>query len=263
MMDEIKGLNILRITEDGRREVEEVVAREFPLTIILDNQELVTLLCSPKDLDYLAIGFLSSEGLIKHKGEIGKIILADDGSIVRVETGGDMEEVVGLPFKRYISSSGGRGVTSYPAYNVASQGRVESEMRISAGVIFALTEEFQQRSQIYKVTHGVHSAALCDTKDILLFAEDIGRHNAIDKLFGRCILEDIPMGDRLVISSGRISSEIVLKIARRNIPIVISKAAPTDRAVDLAAHLGITLIGFVRGRRMNIYTGGWRVIGEE
>ena len=262
MMDEIKGLNILRITEEGRHEVEDVVAREFPLTIILNNQELVTLLCSPKDLNYLAIGFLSSEGLIQHKGEIGKIILADDGSVVRVETEGDRGVATELPFRRYISSSGGRGVTSYPAYDFASKGRVESEMRIPAGVVFTLTEEFQQRSQIYKVTHGVHSAAICDTKDILLFAEDIGRHNAIDKLFGRCILEDIPMGDRLVISSGRISSEILLKIARRDIPIVISKAAPTDRAVDLAAHLGITLIGFVRGRSMNIYTGGWRVIGD-
>ena len=262
MMDEIKGLNILRITEEGRHEVEDVVAREFPLTIILNNQELVTLLCSPKELNYLAIGFLSSEGLIQQKGEIGKIILADDGSVVQVETEGDRGVSTELPFRRYISSSGGRGVTSYPAYDFASKRRVESDMRIPAGVVFTLTEEFQQRSQIYKVTHGVHSAAICDTKDILLFAEDIGRHNAIDKLFGRCILEDIPMGDRLVISSGRISSEILLKIARRDIPIVISKAAPTDRAVDLAAHLGITLIGFVRGRSMNIYTGGWRVIGD-
>ena len=261
-MDEIKGLNILRITDEGRRDVEEVVVMEFPLTIILNNQELVTLLCSPRDLKYLAIGFLSSEGLIHNKGEIGKIILADDGSVVRVETEGDIEEVIERPFKRYISSSGGRGVTPYPAYDVASKGRVESEMRISANVVFTLTEEFQQRSQIYKVTHGVHSAALCDAKDILLFAEDIGRHNAIDKLFGRCILEEIPTGDRLVISSGRISSEILLKIARRDIPIVISKAAPTDRAVDLAAHLGITLIGFVRGRSMNVYTGSWRVIGD-
>ena len=261
-MDEIKGLNILRITDEGRRDVEEVVVMEFPLTIILNNQELVTLLCSPRDLKYLAIGFLSSEGLIHNKGEIGKIILADDGSVVRVETEGDIEEVIERPFKRYISSSGGRGVTPYPAYDVAGKGRVESEMRISANVVFTLTEEFQQRSQIYKVTHGVHSAALCDAKDILLFAEDIGRHNAIDKLFGRCILEEIPTGDRLVISSGRISSEILLKIARRDIPIVISKAAPTDRAVDLAAHLGITLIGFVRGKSMNVYTGGLRVIGD-
>ena len=261
-MDEIKGLNILRITEEGRHEVEEVVVREFPLTIILNNQELVTLLCSPKDLNYLAIGFLSSEGLIQHKGEIGKISLTDDESVVQVETEGAKGAATELLFRRLITSGGGRGVTSYPAYDVASKGRVESEMRISAGVVFALVEEFQQRSQIYKVTHGVHSAALCDAKDILLFAEDIGRHNAIDKLFGRCILEDIPIGDRLVISSGRISSEIVLKIARRDIPIVISKAAPTDRAVDLAAHLGITLIGFVRGRSMNVYTGGWRVIGD-
>ena len=261
-MDEVKVLNILRITEEGRYEVEDVIVSEFPLTIIFNDQELVTLLCSPKDLNYLAVGFLSSEGLIKHKGEISKIIVADDGSVVRVETEGVLEEVVERPFKRYISSSGGRGVTPYPANDVAGKGRVESEMMITASAVFTLTEEFQQRSQIYRVTHGIHSAALCDAKDILLFTEDIGRHNAIDKLFGRCILEDIPIDDRLVISSGRISSEILLKIARRDIPIVISKAAPTDRAVDLAAHLGITLIGFVRGRSMNVYTGGWRVIGD-
>lgn len=261
-MDEVKVLNILRITEEGRCEVEDIIVSEFPLTIIFNDQELVTLLCSPRDLNYLAVGFLSSEGLIQHKGEISKIIVADDGSVVRVETEGDMGEVFERPFKRYISSSGGRGVTSYPANGVARKEMMESKMSISANAVFTLTEEFQQRSQIYRVTHGVHSAALCDARDILLFAEDIGRHNAIDKLFGRCILEEIPIRDRMVISSGRISSEILLKIARRDIPIVISKAAPTDRAVDLAAHLGITLIGFVRGKSMNVYAGGSRVIGD-
>ena len=262
MMDEIRGFNILRVTEEGRREVEDVIAREFPLTIILDNQELVTLLCTPKDLKYLAIGFLSSEGLIQHKGEIRKIILDDRRGVVRVETEGDKGGATELIFKRLITSGCGSGAAFYRAADTINQAKVESQMKVSAGEVFALVKEFQQSSQIYRATHGVHSAAMCDTKDILIFAEDIGRHNAIDKIFGRCILEDISTDDRMIISSGRISSEVILKIARRNIPIVISKSTPTDLAVDLAARLGVTLIGFVRGKKMNVYTEGWRVIGD-
>jgi FdhD protein len=135
-------------------------------------------------------------------------------------------------------------------------------MKISAREVFALAKEFQHRSQVFRATGGVHSAALCDAKDILIFSEDIGRHNAIDKIFGECILEDIPTDDRIVITSGRVSSEVLLKTTKRNIPIVISKSAPTDLAVDLAVDLGITLIGFARGRRMNVYADGWRVTGE-
>jgi len=262
MADEVKGFTILRVNEQGKSEVEDVVAKEFPFTIILDNQELVTLLCTPKDLKYLAIGFLSSEGLIKNKGEIRKIILDERRGVVRVETEGDKEVERELLFKRLITSGCGRGAAFYSAADTTKQARVESQMKISAREVFALAKDFQLRSQVYRATGGVHSAALCDTKGILIVAEDIGRHNAIDKIFGECMLKDIPTDDRIIITSGRMSSEIVLKIAKRNIPILVSKSAPTDLAVDLAADLGVTLIGFVRGRRMNVYTDGWRVIGE-
>ncbi|NVL92945.1 MAG: formate dehydrogenase accessory sulfurtransferase FdhD, partial [Desulfobacterales bacterium] len=119
--------------------------------------------------------------------------------------------------------------------------------------------QFQQYSKIYRITHGVHSAALCDAKNILVFADDIGRHNAIDKIFGQCLLEDIPTNDRIILTSGRISSEILLKVAKRNIPIIISKSAPTYLGVKLADDLGITLIGFVRGKKMNAYANDWRI----
>jgi len=262
MTDEVREFTILRVTEEGRSEVEDVVATEFPLTIILDNQELVTMLCTPKDLKYLAIGFLYSEGLIQNKAEITKIILDDRKGVVRVETEGDKGIAREALFKRLITSGCGRGASFYSAADTTNQEKVESEMKISAAEVFALAREFQLRSQVYRATHGVHSAALCDTKNILIFTEDIGRHNAIDKIFGQCLLEDIPIDDRMIITSGRMSSEIVLKVARRNIPIVISKSAPTNLAVDLAARLGVTLIGFVRGRKMNVYTDSWRVISE-
>ncbi len=135
-------------------------------------------------------------------------------------------------------------------------------MTVSASQIFALAKKFQLSSETYRSTGGVHSAALCNNTGILVFAEDIGRHNAIDKIFGRCLLDGIPTDDCMIITSGRIASEILLKVARRHIPLIISKSAPTELGVRLAGDFGITLIGFVRGKRMNVYTNDWRVVTD-
>jgi len=253
----------VRVTEQGMSQDEDITTIEFALTIILNNQELVTLLCSPADLKYLAIGFLVSEGLLKSKDEIKKIAVDDQRGVVRVETEEDKGLASQLLSRRLITSGGGRGASFYSDADAKNQAKVESQIVISAPQVFALVNQFQHRSQVYKTTGGVHSAALCDTKSILLFSEDICRHNAIDKIFGECILTDLPTEGRLIITSGRISSEILLKIAKRNIPILISKSAPTNLGVKLAADLGITLIGFARGKRMNVYTDSWRVMTEK
>ncbi len=259
MEDAIERFPILRFTEEGRSSIEDVVAREFPLTIIVNNQELVTLLCSPTNLKYLATGFLVSEGLLKSKDEIQKTIVDDQRGVVRVETERDREFDGDVLFKRLITSGCGRGASFYSAADAQSQTKVESQIEISTSEVFTLVSEFQHHSQVYRATGGVHSAALCDTKHILVFNEDIGRHNAVDKVLGECILNDISTDDRVIITSGRISSEILLKVAKRNIPMIISKSAPTNLGVKLADDLGITLVGFVRGRRMNVYTHEWRI----
>ena len=248
----------MRLTKEDKSSIEEAVAKEFPVTIILNDQELVTLLCSPKNLEYLAVGFLSSEGFLNSKDEIKKIVVDDQRGVVRLETVGDKGLAQDVLFKRLITSGCGRGASFYSAADAASQ-KVESQMKISADEVFALVREFQHGSEVYLATHGVHSAALCDGKSILIFSEDIGRHNAIDKIFGKCLLEDIPTEDRVVITSGRISSEILHKVAKRGIPIIISISAPTNLGVKVADTLGITLIGSVRGKRMNVYTNGWRI----
>jgi len=259
---EVERVPILRLTEEGQRHADDIVVREFPLTIILNNQELVTLLCTPTHLDYLAIGFLSSEGLLKSKDEIKKITVDDQRGVVRLETEEDNKQAGELVFKRLITSGCGRGTSFYSAADVIGQTKVESKTNISAVEVFELVREFQHRSQIFRTTGGVHSAALCDTKSILVFSEDIGRHNAIDKIFGECVLKDISTDGRVIITSGRVSSEILLKVAKRNIPLLVSKSAPTDMGVKLAGELGITLIGFVRGKRMNVYSNDWRVVGH-
>ena len=257
-MNNVEGFPIQRVTKEGKQDSEDVVTTELPLTIMVNNKELTTLLCSPTDLKYLTIGFLASEGLIKGKAEIKKITVDEKRGVARVEAVEDKELAPDVS-KRLITSGCGGGVSFRSAADIQEQSKVESETTISNIEVFTLVREFQHRSQVFKATGGVHSAALCDTKNILVFNEDIGRHNAIDKIFGECMLTDIPTDDRIIITSGRVSSEILLKVAKRNIPILISKSAPTNLGVRLAHDLGVTLIGFVRGERMNVYASGWRV----
>jgi len=261
MDNETEKFPILKLTEIGSSSIEDIVAKEFPLTIILNNQELVTLLCSPANLRYLAVGFLFSEGLLKNKGEIKRIIVDGRRGVVRVEAEAERKEELARDalFKRFIASGGGRGASFYSVAYAQGQGKVESKIEISALEVSALANKFQRRCQIYRATGGVHSAALCDTRNIIVFNEDIGRHNALDKIFGECILKNITTDDHIIITSGRVSSEILLKVAKRDVPIIVSKSAPTNLAVRLAADLGVTLVGFVRGKRMNVYTHAWRI----
>lgn len=256
--NEIEKFSVLRVTEQESCRIEDSLVREFPLTIILNNRELVTLLCSPGDLKYLAVGFLAAEGLLKSKDEIKKILVDARRGVVRVETKTDFSSE--LLFKRLITSGCGRGASLYGVADAQGQiNKVDSQTSLPIVKIFSMVTEFQQRSLVFRTTGGVHSAALYDSNGILIFNEDIGRHNAIDKIFGECILKDIPTDDRIIITSGRISSEILLKVAKRNIPILISKSAPTNLGRNLANELGVTLIGFVRGQRMNVYANDWRV----
>jgi FdhD protein len=254
---EVERFPVLRITEGGRSQSKDTIVKEFPLTIILNYQELVTLLCLPTDLKYLAVGFLASEGFLNSKDEIKKIMVDEPRGVVRVET--EKELAREFLFKRLITSGCGRGASFYSTADTQGQLKVESQIVISSSSVFALAREFQHRSQVFRTTGGVHSAALCDTQNILVFSEDIGRHNAIDKIFGECLWQDIPTADRIIVTSGRISSEILLKIAKRNVPILISRSAPTNLGLRLANDLNVTLIGFVRGQRMNVYTHDWRI----
>ena len=259
MQSETEKVPILKVTEESTSHLEDVVAREFPLTIILNNEELVTLMCTPKDLNYLVIGFLFSEGLLAGKDDIKQITVDDTRGVVRVETTEEKTMANEFIFKRLITSGCGRGAASYSAADVQNRTKIESRTKISPDEIASLVREFQHHSELYRTTGGVHSAALCDTRSILVFNEDIGRHNAVDKIFGECLMKDIATDGRVIVTSGRISSEILLKVSRANIPIIISKSAPTDLGVRMANDLGVTMLGFARGKRVNVYTNDWRI----
>jgi FdhD protein len=259
MIENTKRLPVLRVNEQGRRKTDAVVVSEFPLTIILDDLELVTLLCSPKDMDCLAVGFLFAEGFIEDKRGIKKIAVDEQRGVARVTRESPAEVDRDILFKRLITSACGRGAGYYSAVDARLAAKVDSRTSITPDDVYSLIEEFNRTSRLFKETGGVHGAALCDTKHILVFCDDVGRHNAVDKVFGKCILEGISTEGRIMISSGRTPSEMILKASNGRTPILISISAPSDLGVRLANDLGVTLIGFVRGRDMTVYTHDWRV----
>jgi FdhD protein len=252
MENEIVQVPVLRVNEQKQHQTDDVVVREITVTVVVNNKELVSILCSPQKLDYLTVGFLLGQDLIKDKEDIKSVHVDEKTARVVVE----IKPQVDITFRPVVASSGSKGMVLSDFPRVGS----ESDIRIAPPQIFSLVEKFVKNSHIFTSTGGVHSAALCTTENIILFSEDIGRHNAIDKVLGEALLKDISLKDCIMVTSGRVSSEILTKVARRNISVLISKSAPTDAGVRLAGELGVTLVGFVRGNRMNVYTNDWRVV---
>ena len=133
-------------------------------------------------------------------------------------------------------------------------------VQVAADDCFRLMKEMQQSADTFHRTGGVHNAALCDVNGIILSRMDIGRHNALDKIYGYCLRNDISIKDKIIVFSGRISSEILLKVAKIGCEIILSKSAPTELALQLAEDLGITTIGFIRNHSLNVYTHPERVL---
>lgn len=250
-----------RVTVDDRVEVQELVVRESPLTIYLNGEEVVTLLCTPVDLSYLAVGFLESEGLISRAGAIPKVVVDEMKGIAWVESPAARPIARDLLYRRLLPSGCGRGAMFYQPVDSASREKVSSPIKVTPQQILDLAIAFQRRSLLFRATGGVHSAALCDLEKIVIFSEDIARHNAVDRVFGQCLMEGIPADGRVLLTSGRISSEVLLKAAKRQVPLLVSKSAPTTLALRLAEELGVTVVGYARGKRMNVYTHPGRVIG--
>lgn len=252
-------LKIRRLTGGRAVRLEDTVVTERPVTIFLNDVEIATPMCSPKNLDSLAVGFLFAEGIIGSKKDIEKVLIDKKDGVVWVFTRGANEAPPDLATRRFITTGCGRGLTFVDARKGGKDLGTRSSFSIPAGSIPKLMGDFLRRSQLFMKTGGCHSAALCSRNEILILMEDIGRHSAIDKVLGECLLRGVRTKDRVLVTSGRLSSEILVKAARARVPIMVSKSAPTDLAVKLAEDFGIAIVGFARGSRMNVYSTDWRV----
>jgi FdhD protein len=235
------------------------VVVEAPLTIYLNGAELITLLCTPDKLDRLAIGFLRSEGILASLDEVTGLRVRQDEGLVEVELKRPPGPAGRIYGKRTITSGCGKGTVFFNALDALRSKPLAGKISLQAAQVLALMRAMQEKALLFKATGGVHGAALADPERILIFCEDIGRHNAVDKIAGECLLTGVSLEDKILLSTGRMSAEILLKAAKLRLPVLISRAAPTSLSIELAEALNITLIGFVRGRRMNVYTHSRRV----
>ncbi len=253
-MKPIKEVNILRIKGENINEEEDILVIEYPFTIFLSDKEIITLLCSPKSLKELTVGFLYSEGFIDKLDNIEKIFIDEEKGLAYVNVKEEKPLVEKLQGKRTITSGCGKGTLFYNVLDSFKSKKIEKPLDIKIEEIKDLMREFNRKSELFLSTGGVHSCALCTKSGILIFEEDIGRHNALDKILGRAFLEGMDLSDKLVLTSGRISSEMLIKIAKRGVPAIISRSAATSLTVELARQLNITVVGFARGEKMNIYS---------
>lgn len=253
-MEAIRKIDILRVKGNNILAEEDIVITEYPFTIFLNDEELITLLCSPKSLKHLTVGFLYSEGFISSILDIVDMKIDEEKGLAYVETKNRNSISGKLYRKRTITSGCGKGTLFYNVIDSFKSKKIENKLTISLEEIKVLVREFSRNSELFLSTGGVHSCALCNNNEILIFDEDIGRHNALDKVLGRAFIEEVPLTDKILLVSGRISSEMLIKTAKREIPILVSRSAPTSLAIELARELNITLIGFARGEKMNIYS---------
>lgn len=260
VIDAVENVNIVKIKDQKEEITTDEVVVELPLTIYLNNEEIATLLCTPQDVRELAVGFLSTGGFVFSAENIKSITYDNEKMCVWVNTTTKQNIEKEIFSKRVFTSGCARGIMFWEGKDFLIKTKaLNSNLVIKVNSCFSLYEEFNQLSFLYKTTGGVHSAAISDKDKILSFKEDIGRHNAVDKVLGECILKNISTLDKIILTSGRISSEIVIKCARGNIPIIISSSAPTSLAIKIAENLNLTIVGFLRGKRMSIYTHRERV----
>ncbi|MCM3602359.1 formate dehydrogenase accessory sulfurtransferase FdhD [Robertmurraya korlensis] len=253
--------SIMRFDGQGFYEQEDDIAVEFPLTVMLDGQEFATMVCTPADMEELVVGFLASEGVIRRYDEIKSLTIDDSKGFAYVELVIKKEMQNHHHSKRFIGSCCGKGRQFYFYNDMKTAKTVMSKTTITGQDCQRLMTLMQESSSHFQQTGGVHNSALCSKEGIIVSRTDIGRHNALDKLFGYCLMNHIPLKDKIIVFSGRISSEVLLKAAKIGVGIVLSKSAPTNLALDLAEELGITAVGFIRGQGFNVYTHQERILG--
>jgi FdhD protein len=234
--------------------IEDEIVTEFPLTIYVNNEEFATMVCSPTYFEEMVIGFLASEGVIRLKDEIKQLNIDVARGFAYVDLHSKVVSNQQQFSKRFIGSCCGKSRQFYFQNDVKTAKTSMMNKTISAEQCIQLMTDMQEGSTVFKNTGGVHNAALATVDEIIVRRSDIGRHNAIDKLYGFSIINKIPIRDKILVFSGRISSEILTKSAKIGVGIILSKSAPTDLAIRLAEDLNITAVGFIRGESFNVYS---------
>jgi FdhD protein len=283
MPEPIHDLDYIEYDGERATTVTRPVIAETPWALYVEKREWVTFMCSPIGLHQLALGFLLSEGVIGGLEDVWqlKVYLDEDrvymyfpdaglnGELALptcAEAGGSIDvrlrrPAPARPERRILTSGCGGGVTFDDL--AGDRSPLQSDRQVTAAQVSSLMRQLNESATLYRTSRGVHISALSDGERLLVQAEDVGRHNTLDKIRGACMLDGITTQGRLLLSSGRISSEMIVKARKMEAPIVISRTSPTAMSIRLAREWNMTLIGYVRGRQLRVYTGAERVLFGE
>lgn len=261
-----ESLATARKDEPVRLSVIEVGARrgrgmpsERPITVYMNDVEVATVQATPRDLEDMAVGFLVAEGLMTERADFVSVEADHKRGMVYVTSDESVPD--DMVYKtRYVTSGCGKGVTFSSVGHARGLDRVTSEVRVSPDVLYHLMSEMSHAADQYRDTGGTHACGLALDGELVLVREDVGRHNAVDKVLGRAWVDETPLGDAVLLSTGRISYEMAVKAAKSQVPIAATRSSVTDLAAEIATELGITLVGYVRGGKLVVYTHPQRII---
>jgi FdhD protein len=242
----------------GQWDAEHIsIISEQQVTLSVNNEYWLTFMCTPIDLEALAVGFLYNEKIIQTIEDIASLRICPGGDNIDVW----LNHPVRKPEKWIRTSGCSGGETSLDQNDFAPVlANPHNGAMLSPQMIGNLITQLLISQDLYRRSGGVHTSALCDRHKIILTTEDIGRHNTLDKLCGKCLLEGIKLGKRIILTTGRISSEMIQKAGRMRVSIVISRTSPTSLSIQMAEKLGITLIGYARLERFIVYAHPERIL---
>lgn len=248
-------VTVVEVSGGGRRGLPS----ERPVTVHMNDIEVATVQASPGDLEELAAGFLLAEGLLSDRDALIGVEADRRRGLVYVTT--DEQVPDDMVFRtRYVTSGCGKGVTFTSLGHAKGLEPVVSEATVTAGEVYDMVGQLARGAERYRDTGGVHACGLAKDGRVTIVREDVGRHNALDKLLGRAWLDRVPTNEAVLVTTGRVSYEMAVKAAKARVPIVVSRTAVTDLAAEIAAELGITLVGYARGGRLTVYTHPRRVL---
>jgi FdhD protein len=228
---------------------------ETPVSLTVNGEVWLTFMCTPVNLEAMAVGFLYNEGMVEKMNEVEDVRVCEHGDNVDIWLNRTVEQP--KSWRRTSGCSGGlTAVETLARVDVSFDG---DKPKVQPEVIGHLVEMLFESQELYRETGGVHTSALSDGEKVLLSAEDIGRHNTLDKIAGLCLMNNVWPQTRILITTGRISSEMLQKAARLHVPILISRTSPSSLSIEMAERYGITLIGYARRHRFNVYSNSQRV----
>jgi len=243
-------MKTIHVYNQGRLEEQQgETVREFPVVLHVNGREIATLIASPHDLRFLVAGFLRLQGFVASLDDFHMLSVCEDFGTANVRIKGELPERL----KPVLTSGCGTGVT-FNLPSVEARTVPAAPSRVTADTIFSLMDELNSRSDQYRSHGGIHSAAVGDERGIILAAEDIGRHNTLDRIAGEALIKNIDLAGKLLVTSGRVSTEMAAKAALLGITLIASRTSPTDMAITMCEQAGITLIGYVRGGKFTMYS---------